>query len=143
MVFFYLIILTSNRFEKVVDRETSRGDEVKWSVLHSSSLPELLITLLLSHRRFKALQNLVTIYFSLGDNSKMIDRYRTMLLYMTKVTRNECTDAINIILDTLQSAPSFVGLDLSEVQASSLLSLFTLSLLHASLLSVSLCHLDV
>jgi hypothetical protein len=45
----------------------------------------------------------------------MIDRYRTMLMYMSNVTRNECTDAINVILDTLQSAQSFEGLDLSEV----------------------------
>lgn len=66
-------------------------------------------------RRFKALQNLVTIYFSLGQNDKMIERYRTMLIYMSKVTRNECTDAINIILDTLQSADLSNGLDLSEV----------------------------
>ena len=46
----------------------------------------------------------------------MIDRYRTMLMYMSSVTRNECTDAINVILDTLQSAQSFEGVDLSEVR---------------------------
>ncbi len=45
----------------------------------------------------------------------MIDRYRAMLVYMSKVTRNECTDAINIILDTLQSGQATDGLDLSEV----------------------------
>lgn len=34
----------------------------------------------------------------------MIDRYRDMLVYMTAVTRNECTDAINAILDTISAA---------------------------------------
>lgn len=66
-------------------------------------------------RRFKALQNLVTTYYQIGQSEKMIDRYRMMLQYMSNVTRNECTDAINIILDTLQSSQSFDGLDLSEV----------------------------
>jgi hypothetical protein len=91
-------------------------------------------------RRFKALQNLVTIYFTLGDNEKMIDRYRTMLVYMTKVTRNECTDAINIILDTLQSAPSFDGLDLSEVCPDKIF--LSVSLLPSPSLSLSLSFIS-
>jgi hypothetical protein len=66
----------------------------------------------------------------------MIDRYRTMLVYMTKVTRNECTDAINIILDTLQSAPSFDGLDLSEVYPDKII--VSVSLSYPLSLSVSL-----
>ena len=35
---------------------------------------------------------------------KMIDRYTGMLIYISSVTRNECTDAINAILDSLTSA---------------------------------------
>mmetsp|Transcript_18201 Transcript_18201/g.18258 ORF Transcript_18201/g.18258 Transcript_18201/m.18258 type:complete len:453 (+) Transcript_18201:134-1492(+) len=68
-------------FEKVVDLETARGSEVKW--------------------RFKALQNLVIIHFGLNQHKKSVDRYNDMLLYMSSVTRNECTDAINMILDTI------------------------------------------
>lgn len=71
-------------FEKVVELETKRGDVVKW--------------------RFKALQHLVTIHFGLGNYQQMVERYRGMLAYMSSVTRNECTDAINAILDTLTSA---------------------------------------
>lgn len=75
-------------FEKVYTLETARGGEVKW--------------------RFKALQNLVTINFSLGHYSKAIERYKTMLTFMSLVTRNECTDAINVILDNI---PSSAGVD--------------------------------
>eukprot|EP01038_Epipyxis_sp_PR26KG_P007651 gene7651-10413_t len=71
-------------FEKVVRLETDMGDTVKW--------------------RFKALQHLVTIYFASGAYEKMIERYRGMLLYIGSVTRNECTDSINIILDTLANS---------------------------------------
>jgi COP9 signalosome complex subunit 2 len=34
----------------------------------------------------------------------MIERYRGMLIYMSAVTRNECTDAINAILDILTAS---------------------------------------
>mmetsp|Transcript_22304 Transcript_22304/g.30547 ORF Transcript_22304/g.30547 Transcript_22304/m.30547 type:complete len:461 (+) Transcript_22304:72-1454(+) len=68
-------------FEKVVLLESKLGDQVKW--------------------RFKALQNLVVIYFSQKIYDKMIERYRAMLAYISSVTRNECTDAVNAILDTL------------------------------------------
>ena len=71
-------------FEKVVELEAKRGDVVKW--------------------RFKALQHLVTIHFILGNYQQMVERYRGMLVYMASVTRNECTDAINAILDTLTAA---------------------------------------
>lgn len=77
-------------FEKVVDLETNRGDEVKW--------------------RFKALQHLVTLYLKTGNNEKMISCYKSMLGYMTNVSRNELTDAINIILDTLQTATQTISL---------------------------------
>jgi COP9 signalosome complex subunit 2 len=71
-------------FEKVVKLETSRGDEVIW--------------------RFKALQKLVKVHFILKEYIKMIQRYRDMLIYMSEVTRNECTESINVILDTLLTA---------------------------------------
>jgi len=71
-------------FEKVVELETARGDDVTW--------------------RFKALQKLVKVHFNLKEYSKMIGRYRDMLVYMSEVTRNECTESINVILDTLLSA---------------------------------------
>ncbi|RYH12611.1 hypothetical protein EON65_37785 [archaeon] len=57
-----------------------------------------------SIRRFKALQYLVVIYFSLGQYDKMVDRYHSMLQYLAAVTRNECTEAINLILDTIASS---------------------------------------
>ncbi len=56
------------------------------------------------HRRFKALQNLVVLYFGLHMHQNMIDRYRSMLAYLSLVTRNECTDAINVILDAISTA---------------------------------------
>jgi COP9 signalosome complex subunit 2 len=55
-------------------------------------------------RRFKALQYLVVMYFAAGKFEKMVDRYRAMLNYISSVTRNECTEAINVILDTLATA---------------------------------------
>ena len=73
-------------FEKVVLMETEKvGDQVKW--------------------RFKALQSLVSLYFSSEQYQLMLDRYRSMLSYMTSVTRNECTDAINNVIDSISSAP--------------------------------------
>eukprot|EP01036_Dinobryon_divergens_P016341 gene16341-22146_t len=71
-------------FEKVVELEKKRGSEVKW--------------------RFKALQNLVIIHYSLGQHQKSIDRYNDLLGYMASVTRNDCTDAINAILDTITAS---------------------------------------
>ena len=61
-------------------------------------------------RRFKALQHLVTLYLKTGNNEKMISCYKSMLGYMTNVSRNELTDAINIILDTLQTATQTISL---------------------------------
>jgi COP9 signalosome complex subunit 2 len=58
----------------------------------------------LTPRRFKALQYLVVMYFAAGKFDKMVDRYRAMLNYISSVTRNECTEAINVILDTLATA---------------------------------------
>lgn len=68
-------------FEKVVALESKLGDQVKW--------------------RFKALQRLVVIYFGQNMYDKMVERYRGMLQYLESVTRNECTEAINAILDAI------------------------------------------
>lgn len=90
-------------FEKVVTLETKLGDQVK--------------------RRFKALQYLVTIYFALAEYTSMIARYRDMLLYISSVTRNECTEAINNILDTIASATNIQVL--SEMYEITLIALKT------------------
>lgn len=71
-------------FERVVELEASLGEDVKW--------------------RFKALQHLVVMYYANGMHNKMVSAYRAMLSYISSVTRNESTEAINIILDSLVSA---------------------------------------
>ena len=68
-------------FEKVVQLEGERGDEVKW--------------------RFKALENLVVLKFKLGQYDEMSTRYAEMLTHATTVTRNECGDGVNAVLDAL------------------------------------------
>ncbi|CAM9586252.1 unnamed protein product [Chrysoparadoxa australica] len=70
-------------FGKVVSLETERGSEVKW--------------------RFKALQHLVILHLKLGAYKEMIERYTEMLKYVGDVTRNECTDSINSILDAVST----------------------------------------
>jgi len=72
-------------FEKVVIMETEKGNQVKW--------------------RFKSLQSLVSLYFISGKYQLMLERYRTMLSYMASVTRNECTDAINSVIDSISVGP--------------------------------------
>lgn len=71
-------------FERVVELEASLGADVKW--------------------RFKALQYLVVMYYASGLHNKMVSAYRAMLSHISSVTRNESTEAINIILDALVSA---------------------------------------
>lgn len=65
----------------------------------------------------------MTIYFALDEYEKMIDRYRTMLNFITSVTRNECTEAINTILDTIASATNIQVL--SEMYEITLIALKT------------------
>lgn len=76
-------------FEKVVEMESALGDTVKW--------------------RFLALQHLVTLNFTLGSYEDMLKRYRAMLTHMASVTRNECTDAINAILDVISPTNAAAG----------------------------------
>lgn len=90
-------------FERVVQLESELGDQVKW--------------------RFKALQNLVVIYFSQACYEKMVERYRSMLQYIASVTRNDCTEAINTILDTVASATDIHVL--SEIYEITLIALKT------------------
>ena len=73
-------------FEKVVQLEGERGDEVKW--------------------RFKALENLVVLKFKLGAYDEMASRYAEMLTFATTVTRNECGDGVNAVLDALADPSS-------------------------------------
>jgi len=76
------------KFEKVIAMETARaGRGVK-----------------IENWRFKALHNLVTIYFDLGNFDAMTSRYKDMLQDMPLVTRNECTEAINAVLERLSAA---------------------------------------
>ena len=74
-------------FTKVVTLETERGAEVKW--------------------RFKALEHLVTLQFRLGDHEAMCAAYGDMLQYISTVTRNECSEAINSILETISGLSDF------------------------------------
>mmetsp|Transcript_1712 Transcript_1712/g.5927 ORF Transcript_1712/g.5927 Transcript_1712/m.5927 type:complete len:443 (-) Transcript_1712:201-1529(-) len=77
-------------FERVVELETSKGDEVKW--------------------RFKALQHLVVLHFAQGETDSMVRRYEEMLSFAAQVTRNESTDAINGTLDTLSTSTDWTAL---------------------------------
>jgi len=72
------------QFQKVVTLETSRGTEVVW--------------------RFKALQNLVILCGRVGRFEEMATRYRELLSYMDQVTRNDASEAINAVLDSVSSA---------------------------------------
>jgi hypothetical protein len=40
----------------------------------------------------------------------MLSSYKAMLSYMGHVSRNECTDAINVILDSLLTAAQNISL---------------------------------
>ncbi len=68
-------------FLKVVRLESEVGKEVKW--------------------RFKALEHLITLYFHLGRLSEMVKCYEELLTFVGDVTRNEYTDSINHILETV------------------------------------------
>ena len=71
-------------FEKVVQMETDMGADHKWT--------------------FKALQNLVVLNCQLEKYQEMISSYEKMLTFIATVTRNECTNAINDILDSIGKA---------------------------------------
>ena len=52
--------------------------------------------------KFKGLQHLVILCYNLNDYTELVVKYREMMSYISSVTRNECTDAINNILDVVQ-----------------------------------------
>mmetsp|Transcript_59970 Transcript_59970/g.111217 ORF Transcript_59970/g.111217 Transcript_59970/m.111217 type:complete len:452 (+) Transcript_59970:68-1423(+) len=79
------------QFEKVVALESSRGTEVVW--------------------RFKALQNIVILCARLGRFDDCATRYKELLSYMDQVTRNDASEAINTVLDSVSSAS-----DLSKLE---------------------------
>ena len=71
-------------YEDVVKLDTdmeSKGENVEW--------------------RFKALQELVTLYFNTGNSEMMVRKYNDMLKDMHLATPNESTNAINNILETV------------------------------------------
>jgi len=51
--------------------------------------------------KFKALQNIVILSARLGRCENMAARYSELLTYMDEVTRNEASDAINTVLDSV------------------------------------------
>ncbi|CAM9754368.1 unnamed protein product, partial [Laminaria digitata] len=50
---------------------------------------------------FKALEHLVRLYFQLGEHDHMLQRYKELLTHVSAVTRNESSDSVNGILDTV------------------------------------------
>lgn len=88
-------------FEKVVELE-SKGHEIKWLILLVSLSFNNIIGNIYC-RRFKALQELVILYYAFNKVTEMVDNFKKMLSYISHVTRNECTDAINNVLDTISS----------------------------------------
>ena len=70
-------------FQRVVELETSRGDQVKWLVSNVLCILFSLCIFFFAFRRFKALQNLVVINYTLGNYQGMVDCYRNMLEYIS------------------------------------------------------------
>ncbi|CAE7776474.1 csn2 [Symbiodinium sp. CCMP2456] len=79
------------QFQRVVTLEAARGSEVVW--------------------RFKALQNIVILCARIGRFEEMATRYRELLSYMDQVTRNDASEAINTVLDSVSSASDLTKLE--------------------------------
>jgi COP9 signalosome complex subunit 2 len=73
-------------FEKVVKLEEGRAD-AKWT--------------------FKSLQAIVILLFKLNRFDDMVKKYKQLLTHMSTVTRNDCTNAIDSILDSTSSTSDF------------------------------------
>jgi len=73
-----------SQFYEVVSAEKARGDEINY--------------------RFKALQNIVILCCRLGRLDEMAQQYQELLALMDKVTRNDASDAINTILDSVSGS---------------------------------------
>lgn len=65
----------------------------------------------------------MVIYFGQKMYDKMVERYRAMLQYLGSVTRNECTEAINAILDAIAAVTNVQVL--SEMYEITLIALKT------------------
>ena len=52
----------------------------------------------------QSIANLVTLHCELRDYSSMTSSYKRMLKDMHFATRNECTEAIDIVLDAVSDA---------------------------------------
>ncbi|EWM26019.1 cop9 signalosome complex subunit 2 [Nannochloropsis gaditana] len=73
------------KMERVVGVAAERGgDDLRWC--------------------FKGLECIVMLLFKLGEHEKMLAAYERLLSYTSAVTRNESTDAINSVLDTISGA---------------------------------------
>jgi len=79
------------QFQKVVQLENAKGPEVVW--------------------RFKALQNIVILCSRINRFDEMATRYRELLSYMDQVTRNDASEAINTVLDSVSSASDLTKLE--------------------------------
>lgn len=79
------------QFQKVVTLETAKGPEVVW--------------------RFKALQNIVILCARVSRFEEMATRYQELLGYMDQVTRNDASEAINTVLDSVSSASDLMKLE--------------------------------
>ncbi|OQR91725.1 COP9 signalosome complex subunit [Achlya hypogyna] len=58
--------------------------------------------------QFMSLENIVKLCANLGKPDEMIAHYEEMLQLLPNVTRNECTDSINSILDIVSSLSSTI-----------------------------------
>jgi COP9 signalosome complex subunit 2 len=54
--------------------------------------------------RFKALQHIVELSYRLKKYTEMLIQYKIMLNNMQNVTRNDCTDALNSVLETISNS---------------------------------------
>eukprot|EP00747_Dinoflagellata_sp_TGD_P166974 gnl/TRDRNA2_/TRDRNA2_190604_c0_seq1.p1 gnl/TRDRNA2_/TRDRNA2_190604_c0~~gnl/TRDRNA2_/TRDRNA2_190604_c0_seq1.p1 ORF type:complete len:452 (-),score=110.42 gnl/TRDRNA2_/TRDRNA2_190604_c0_seq1:144-1499(-) len=79
------------QFQRVVALEEKRGTEVVW--------------------RFKALQNIVILSVKVSTVDQMTARYKELLSYMDQVTRNDASEAINTVLDSVSSASDLTKLE--------------------------------
>jgi len=87
------------QFEKVVQLETEKSRNAAASNTANANTGTTDYGTVIW--RFKALQNIVILAARLRQYDTMIKRYEEMLQYMDAVTRNEASDAINGVLDSV------------------------------------------
>lgn len=112
------------QFQKVVALETSRGAEVVW--------------------RFKALQNIVILCSRISRFDEMATRYRELLSYMDQVTRNDASEAINTVLDSVSSASDLTKLEtIYELTLDALQATANQRLWFSTSMKLAKLHLDM